>query len=45
MLASGIPGARFVPLASNDHLMLADEPGFARDIAEIRELLRDDSGA
>jgi class 3 adenylate cyclase/pimeloyl-ACP methyl ester carboxylesterase len=38
-LAAGIPGARFVPLASRNHLILEDEPAFARFVQEIRTFL------
>jgi pimeloyl-ACP methyl ester carboxylesterase/AraC-like DNA-binding protein len=38
-LASGIPGARFVPLESNNHILLEDEPGFRRFIDETRAFL------
>ena len=35
-LAAGIPGARFVPLASRNHLILEDEPAFPRFLQEMR---------
>jgi class 3 adenylate cyclase/pimeloyl-ACP methyl ester carboxylesterase len=38
-LAAGIPGARFVSLASNNHLILEDEPAFPRFLQEIRTFL------
>jgi pimeloyl-ACP methyl ester carboxylesterase len=38
-LAAGIPGARFVPLASRNHLILEDEPAFPRFVQEIRAFL------
>ena len=38
-LAAGIPGARFVPLQSRNHLILEDEPAFARFMQEIRAFL------
>jgi len=38
-LAAGIPGARFVPLASRNHLILEDEPAFPRFLQEIRAFL------
>jgi class 3 adenylate cyclase/pimeloyl-ACP methyl ester carboxylesterase len=38
-LAGGIPGARFVPLASRNHLILEDEPAFPRFLQEIRAFL------
>jgi pimeloyl-ACP methyl ester carboxylesterase len=39
-LAGGIPGARFVPLQSRNHLILGDEPAFTRLIEEITAFLR-----
>jgi pimeloyl-ACP methyl ester carboxylesterase len=38
-LAAGIPGARFVPLASRNHIIMQDEPAFPRSLQEIREFL------
>ena len=38
-LAAGIPGARFVPLQSRNHLILEDEPAYARFLEEIRSFL------
>ena len=38
-LAAGIPGARFVPLASRNHLILEDEPAFPRFLEEMRGFL------
>jgi class 3 adenylate cyclase/pimeloyl-ACP methyl ester carboxylesterase len=38
-LAAGIPGARFVPLTSRNHLILEDEPAFPRFLQEIRTFL------
>jgi class 3 adenylate cyclase/pimeloyl-ACP methyl ester carboxylesterase len=38
-LAAGIPGARFVSLASPNHLILEDEPAFPRFLQEIRAFL------
>jgi class 3 adenylate cyclase/pimeloyl-ACP methyl ester carboxylesterase len=38
-LAAGIPGARFVPLASRNHLILEDEPAFPRFLQEISAFL------
>jgi hypothetical protein len=35
----GIPGARFVVLPSRNHLLLEDEPAFARFLTEVREFL------
>jgi pimeloyl-ACP methyl ester carboxylesterase len=38
-LAAGIPGARFVPLQSRNHLILENEPAFPRFLEEIRAFL------
>ena len=38
-MAAGIPGARFVPLPSCNHLILEDEPAFARFLQEMRNFL------
>ena len=38
-LAAGIPGARFVPLPSRNHLILENEPAFPRFLQEIRSFL------
>jgi class 3 adenylate cyclase/pimeloyl-ACP methyl ester carboxylesterase len=38
-LAAGIPGARFVPLQSRNHLILENEPAFERFLQEIRTFL------
>ena len=38
-LAAGIPGARFVPLESRNHVMLEGEPAFARFLEELRSFL------
>lgn len=35
-LAGGIPGARFVPLPSRNHLILEGEPAFPRFVQEIK---------
>ena len=35
-MAAGIPGARFVPLESQNHVMLEGEPGLARFLEEMR---------
>jgi pimeloyl-ACP methyl ester carboxylesterase/DNA-binding SARP family transcriptional activator len=40
ILAAGIPDARFVALDSPNHLLLDDEPAFARFLAELRDFLR-----
>ncbi|KNZ31251.1 MAG: LuxR family transcriptional regulator [Methylibium sp. NZG] len=39
LLATGIPGARFVPIDSGNHLLLADEPGWQRWLDEVRAFL------
>ena len=39
-LAAGIPGARFVPLQSRNHLILEDEPAYLHFREEIRSFLR-----
>jgi pimeloyl-ACP methyl ester carboxylesterase len=38
-LAAGIRGARFVPLASRNHLVLEDEPAFPKFLEEMRSFL------
>ena len=38
-LAAGIPGARFVPLPSRNHLILEGEPAFPKFLQEIRSFL------
>ena len=38
-LAAGIHGARFVSLASRNHLILEDEPAFPRFVEEITSFL------
>jgi pimeloyl-ACP methyl ester carboxylesterase/tetratricopeptide (TPR) repeat protein len=40
LLASLIPGARFVPLDSRNHILLESEPAWPRFLREIREFLR-----
>ena len=44
-LAAGIPGARFVPLESGNHLILEDEPAFPRFLEEIKSFLKSDPSA
>jgi len=39
LLAAVIPGARFVPLESRNHILLEDEPAWGRFIAELRAFL------
>ena len=43
-LAAGIPGARFVPLESRNHVMLEGEPALARFLEELRSFLGADVG-
>jgi class 3 adenylate cyclase/pimeloyl-ACP methyl ester carboxylesterase len=38
-LAAGIPGARFVPLESRNHIILDNEPAFERFLEEARAFL------
>ncbi|HSR42879.1 MAG TPA: alpha/beta fold hydrolase, partial [Longimicrobiales bacterium] len=38
-LAAGIPDARFVPLESQNHVLLEDEPAWARFLEEVRSFL------
>jgi class 3 adenylate cyclase/pimeloyl-ACP methyl ester carboxylesterase len=38
-MAAAIPGARFVPLPSRNHLILEDEPAFGRFLQEMRRFL------
>ncbi len=39
LLASLLPGARFVPLESRNHILLEDEPAWPRFLAEVRAFL------
>ena len=39
LIASGIRGARFVPLESNNHLLLDSEPSWRRWVDEVRAFL------
>jgi DNA-binding NarL/FixJ family response regulator len=39
LLASAIPGARFVPIESSNHLLLEGEPGWRVFLAELRAFL------
>lgn len=41
-LAAGIPGARFVPLESQNHLILESEPAFGLFLEELRSFLATD---
>ncbi len=40
LIASLVPGARFVPLESRNHVLLANEPAWLRFLAEVRAFLR-----
>jgi pimeloyl-ACP methyl ester carboxylesterase len=42
-LAASIPRARFVPLDSENHALLADEPGWAKLVEEMEAFLSDGS--
>jgi class 3 adenylate cyclase/pimeloyl-ACP methyl ester carboxylesterase len=39
-LAAGIPGARFIPLESRNHIMLEHEPALAVFLNELRDFIR-----
>jgi pimeloyl-ACP methyl ester carboxylesterase len=39
-LAGLIPGARFVPLASRNHLLRADEPAWEQFLSEVEAFVR-----
>jgi hypothetical protein len=39
-MAAGIPGARFVPLDSPNHILLEGEPAFDRFFEELRAFLQ-----
>jgi pimeloyl-ACP methyl ester carboxylesterase len=39
LIAAGIPGARFVEIASRNHLLLEDEPGWPHWLGEVRSFL------
>jgi pimeloyl-ACP methyl ester carboxylesterase len=41
-LAAGIPGARFVPLESRNHIMLEGEPALTRFLEELRSFIGTD---
>jgi pimeloyl-ACP methyl ester carboxylesterase/DNA-binding CsgD family transcriptional regulator len=45
MLATGIPGAQFVPIESGNHLLLEDEPGWQHWIDAVRAFLPQSAGA
>jgi pimeloyl-ACP methyl ester carboxylesterase len=38
-LAALVPGARFVPLESRNHILLMDEPAWPRFVDEVRAFL------
>jgi pimeloyl-ACP methyl ester carboxylesterase/DNA-binding winged helix-turn-helix (wHTH) protein len=42
-LAASIPNARFVPLDSENHALLADEPAWAKFVGEMEAFLAEDS--
>lgn len=44
-LANGIPGARFVPLDSYNHILLENEPAFRVFLQETRRFLGDEADA
>ncbi|MFL5731792.1 MAG: alpha/beta fold hydrolase, partial [Chloroflexia bacterium] len=39
LLAALIPGARFVPLESKNHVLLQDEPAWSQFVGEVRDFL------
>jgi class 3 adenylate cyclase/pimeloyl-ACP methyl ester carboxylesterase len=43
-LAAGIPGARFVPLESQNHVLLESEPAFTRFLDEMRAFIQSNAG-
>jgi class 3 adenylate cyclase/pimeloyl-ACP methyl ester carboxylesterase len=43
-IAAGIPGARFIPLESPNHVLLEGEPAFDRFLEELRSFLSSDVG-
>jgi pimeloyl-ACP methyl ester carboxylesterase len=45
LIASSIPGARFVGLESRNHLTLRDEPAWQRVLSEVRDFLKSKRGA
>ena len=42
-LAAAIPGARFVPLESRNHILLEHEPAWARFVDEVHRFLAEDA--
>lgn len=43
-MAAGIPGARFVPLESQNHVLMGSEPAFAHFLEEMRAFIRSNPG-
>ena len=41
-MAAGIPGARFVPLESHNHVLMESEPAFTQFLEEMRAFLQPD---
>jgi pimeloyl-ACP methyl ester carboxylesterase/DNA-binding CsgD family transcriptional regulator len=41
-VARGIPNARFIPLESDNHILLRDEPAWGRFVDEVRDFLAHD---
>ena len=41
-VARGIPNARFIPLESDNHILLRDEPAWDRFVEEVRDFLAHD---
>jgi pimeloyl-ACP methyl ester carboxylesterase/DNA-binding CsgD family transcriptional regulator len=44
LIASLVPGARFVPIESSNHVLLEHEPGWRRWVAEVRAFLPAERG-
>ncbi len=44
-LAASIPGARFVPLESKNHILLESEPAWPRFLAEVHQFLQTEAEA
>lgn len=42
-VARGIPNARFIPLESENHILLRDEPAWNRFVEEVRDFLAHDT--
>lgn len=42
-LATSIPGARFVPLESQNHVILEQEPAWSRFLGGVRNFLHEDA--